>query len=873
MALPYIILLRRGLKANLPASAPDGEAFLTTDTHELFVGTGTGMQPIASETGNATAINGIAVLDQVPDEGQILIFDGATGKYVPGDPIVSGPDAPGVPPTRPPVQVGIFDGTNVQRLKGNTDGTAIVSVGNFPTTQPVSATALPLPAGAATDSTLGAVGMVVSALTKPTDTQLVSAAALPLPAGAATATNQATGNSSVASIDSKTPALAGGKVPVDGSGVTQPVSAASLPLPAGAATSANQAALVSGRVPVDPSGVTSPISAAALPLPSGAATATNQATGNSSVASIDSKTPALAGGKVPVDGSGVTQPVSAASLPLPAGAATSANQAALVSGRVPVDPSGVTSPISAAALPLPSGAATATNQATGNSSVASIDTKTPALAGGKVPVDGSGVTQPVSAASLPLPAGASTSAKQPALGTAGAASADVLTIQGAASMTAVKVDGSAVTQPVSAAALPLPAGAATSANQAALVSGRVPVDPSGVTSPISAAALPLPSGAAQDGTDATGVAQATGAVGIRGWLSGIYNVLKNSAINVTQTTAANLAALASQGTAAALTAGWPVLAGQTAESTAAWTSATALNTSLQLNCAGYSTVVVTLNIGSTMTGGVLTFEVSDTTAFTNAYAATAMPFNPTNAATTQAQIVTAFALNGTQSNNVSFFIPVAGFAAVRVRLSTQVSGTGTVNVGLAASSASVTPLVAMVRSSINANSSGDNLTSNSNFPSASSPVAFPLLVASQLYGGAFSGTADTVRQGWSKARTPTVFKTVQATASGSTAVWTPGSGNKFRILKFRVQVTANAAMSSGGVLTISLLDSSSSMNLSTDVFVPASAGAAMGGYDSGWMDLGSFGVLSSTANNALNASLSAALTSGNVRVLVAGVEE
>jgi hypothetical protein len=66
-----------------------------------------------------------------------------------------------------------------------------------------------------------------------------------------------------------------------------------------------------------------------------------------------------------------------------------------------------------------------------------------------VKVDGSAVTQPVSAASLPLPSGAATAAKQPALGTAGTASADVLTVQGIASMTALKVDGSAVTQPVS----------------------------------------------------------------------------------------------------------------------------------------------------------------------------------------------------------------------------------------------------------------------------------------------------------------------------------------------------------------------------------------------------------------------------------------
>lgn len=58
-------------------------------------------------------------------------------------------------------------------------------------------------------------------------------------------------------------------------------------------------------------------------------------------------------------------------------------------------------------------------------------------------------TVAVSAASLPLPSGAATAAKQPALGTAGTPSADVITVQGVASMTALKVDGSAVTQPVS----------------------------------------------------------------------------------------------------------------------------------------------------------------------------------------------------------------------------------------------------------------------------------------------------------------------------------------------------------------------------------------------------------------------------------------
>jgi hypothetical protein len=66
-----------------------------------------------------------------------------------------------------------------------------------------------------------------------------------------------------------------------------------------------------------------------------------------------------------------------------------------------------------------------------------------------VSVDNFPVTQPVSAASLPLPTGAATAANQPALGTAGSASADVISIQGITGMTALRVDGSGVIQPIS----------------------------------------------------------------------------------------------------------------------------------------------------------------------------------------------------------------------------------------------------------------------------------------------------------------------------------------------------------------------------------------------------------------------------------------
>ncbi len=74
--------------------------------------------------------------------------------------------------------------------------------------------------------------------------------------------------------------------------------------------------------------------------------------------------------------------------------------------------------------------------------------------GGMVTVSNWPTTQPVSAAALPLPAGASTAALQPALNGDGGALAHITNWP--------------ATQPISAAALPLPAGASTAALQPAL---------------------------------------------------------------------------------------------------------------------------------------------------------------------------------------------------------------------------------------------------------------------------------------------------------------------------------------------------------------------------------------------------------------------
>lgn len=120
---------------------------------------------------------------------------------------------------------------------------------------------------------------------------------------------------------------------------------------------------------------------------------------------------------------------------------------------------------------------------------------------GLLRVDGSGVTQPISASTLPLPTGAATEATLAKLtlaqgsttsGQSGPLMLGAVTTAAPTYTTAqsnplslttagaLRVDGSAVTQPVSAASLPLPTGAATSALQTAgnatltAISGQLP---------------------------------------------------------------------------------------------------------------------------------------------------------------------------------------------------------------------------------------------------------------------------------------------------------------------------------------------------------------------------------------------------------------
>lgn len=155
-------------------------------------------------------------------------------------------------------------------------------------------------------------------------------------------------------------------------------------------------------------------------------TAELSATDNAVLDAIEADTTTIAGDTTSIDAKipALGQALAAASVPviLPAATITTLTPPAAITGF-----------------------GTAANQTTiighldgVETSLSSIDGKITAVNTGAVVVSSSA-----------LPTGASTAAKQPALGTAGTPSADVLTVQGVTSMTALKVDGSAVTQPVS----------------------------------------------------------------------------------------------------------------------------------------------------------------------------------------------------------------------------------------------------------------------------------------------------------------------------------------------------------------------------------------------------------------------------------------
>lgn len=128
-----------------------------------------------------------------------------------------------------------------------------------------------------------------------------------------------------------------------------------------------------------------------------------------------------------------------------------------------------------------------------------------------------------------LPAGAATAAKQPALGTAGASSADVISVQGIASGTPQPVSGTfwQATQPVSVASIPSHAvtNAGTFATQSAITAASGSVS-AGAYAAGALAAGAFASGSGVDGWDLTQGAKADSVCGTATGTCSVVSLLK-----------------------------------------------------------------------------------------------------------------------------------------------------------------------------------------------------------------------------------------------------------------------------------------------------------------------------------------------------------
>jgi hypothetical protein len=193
---------------------------------------------------------------------------------------------------------------------------------------------------------------------------------------------------------------------------------------------------------------------------------------------------------------------------------------------------------------------------------------------------------------------------------------------------------------------------------------------------------------------------------------------------------------------------------------------------------------------------------------------------------------------------------------LRLRTTAYASGTASATIELSATAAAVPPTsIAYVTGSVTATGSGS-------VTDAMGPTA-PVHVAQFPVG--FNGAT------YDRWRNPNRVFTVAATASGDTALWSPGTSNRWRLQRVKFDVTGDATISGGGVLTIALRDATTAINVTQSVYVPGTGGTTLGGWTSGWIDLGN-GIQSGANDQDLNVNLSAALTAGTCRVIACGTQ-
>ncbi len=256
-------------------------------------------------------------------------------------------------------------------------------------------------------------------------------------------------------------------------------------LPTGASTSANQASEISllNTIEANQTNGMQMVQVSSLPLPPGAATSALQTNGNTSLSTILAQQ---------TNGTQITQ--ISGSIPLPTGAATAGLQSN-VQGPATGGTSASTAELVAGAYTGASGALSLT---TGQQAALQLDAnanlRTVGIGTAGTPLGGVFSVQGVSGGT-PIPVSGSITASNPSVSTVATTPPTSATYIGGSVTTAaptyttaqinalslntsggLRVDGSGVTQPISATSLPLPTGAATSANQ---VTANTPIGAAG----------------------------------------------------------------------------------------------------------------------------------------------------------------------------------------------------------------------------------------------------------------------------------------------------------------------------------------------------------------------------------------------------------
>lgn len=129
------------------------------------------------------------------------------------------------------------------------------------------------------------------------------------------------------------------------------------------------------------------------------------------------------------------------------------------------------------------------------------------------------------------------------------------------------------------------------------------------------------------------------------------------------------------------------------------------------------------------------------------------------------------------------------------------------------------------------------------------------------------------------ARTVNQFAAALVTAAGTSSIWTPATGKKFRLMGYAFLVDSNATLAVAGALFMQLFDGGTALGTGTfagqkfDCFVPAVAGPIGPPLLYVVVNYPGNGYLSLAANNSLRLTLNNALVTGFAQAICWGTEE